>query len=73
VAVGLEDTEKDEQLSTALMGLASPVRIALLRQVRTPKILKEIKVYAPGATAGEEDRARILARQTVKENLERLV
>ncbi len=59
-----------DQLADALNALANSVRIQLLREVRTPKILKDIKVYAPVDAAG--DRGRPLSRQSVKDHLDRL-
>lgn len=60
----------DGPLIEALGALASPVRLALLRELRAPKTLREIDVRAP---AGPDQPARPLARQTIKEHLDRLV
>jgi DNA-binding transcriptional ArsR family regulator len=62
----------DDTLAAALVALGSPTRLALLRAVRAPKALREIDVRiadpaAPGAPP------RPLARQTVKEHLDRLL
>ncbi len=59
---------RDVTLAKALDALSSPTRLALLRALRAPKALAEIHV-----PAGEGDEDRPLARQTVKEHLEKLV
>lgn len=53
-------------LSTALGALGNPLRLRLLRQLRAPKVLRDV------ALASEED-GRPLARQTVTSHLDRLV
>src|SRR5688572_7469250 len=65
------EVERAAALTEALEVLASPARMYLLREVRVPKTLKEIKVRIPEKDAGGRD--RILARQSVKEHLDRLV
>lgn len=65
------EVERAAALTQALEVLASPARMYLLREVRVPKTLKEIKVRVPEKEAGGRD--RILARQSVKEHLDRLV
>lgn len=66
------DRDDDEQLAEALAAVASPVRLALLRTLREPRVLAEIEVPASGASAwGDAD--RLLSRQTVKTHLDRLV
>lgn len=62
---------RDAKLAEALAALANPVRLALLRQVRTPKALSEIRIRPMEVGPGGADRA--LARQTVKTHLDRLV
>lgn len=59
------------ELTQALEVLASPVRLSIVRQLREPKVLKEIEVTSSRAGPGSEDRP--LARQTVKEHLDGLV
>lgn len=56
----------DDLLAHALSALASPMRLQILRSLRTPRALGEIHVRAP------ED-GRIIARQTVREHLNRLI
>lgn len=60
----------DPKLSEALAALGNPVRLALLRQLRLPRALSEIRVSVRGEDGSPE---RLLARQTVKEHLDRLV
>ncbi len=62
---------KDERLSVALASLANPARISILRKLCTPRFLKDLEVYVP--SRDEPDHQRLLARQTVKEHLDRLV
>lgn len=66
-----ESPPDPEELTQALDTLASPVRLAIVRQLRTPKVLKEIEVTSSRSGPGSDDRP--LARQTVKEHLDRLV
>jgi hypothetical protein len=54
-----------EAFSDALQALGTPARIYLLRELRTPKTVTEVSLRLPGG--------RVLARQTVKEHLDRLV
>ncbi len=60
-----DTTDADANLSRILDALASPTRIAILRELRTPKTLSEIQVRTP-------DRTGALARQTVRQHLDRL-
>ncbi|MEA3190089.1 MAG: Inner rane component of cytoplasmic domain [Thermoplasmata archaeon] len=53
----------------ALRALATPARIRLLRELRTPRTVTQITLRGPETKAG----GRILARQTVKQHLDRLV
>lgn len=62
-----------DRLVAALAALASPVRLSLLRMIRTPKTLKEIKLRVPAEAEAGTPRDRVLSRQTVKEHLDRLV
>lgn len=55
----------DDRLSAALGALASPTRLQLLRALRRPRALAEIQIRAA-------DDARLLARQTVREHLNKL-
>lgn len=59
---------EDVPLSDALSALGSPTRLALMRAVRTPRTLREIEL---GSLDGGHERP--LARQTVREHLERLI
>ena len=61
-------TSQDGPLAEALSALGSPTRLALMRAVRAPRALREIEV---GTT--EEGKTRPLARQTVREHLDRLI
>lgn len=62
----------DSSLRAALEVLSSEARLKLLREVRTPKTLKEIKLRLPPESGPDRGAERYLARQTVKEHLERL-
>lgn len=66
-----QHTPQDERLAEALAALAYPVRIAMLRQLREPKALKEIRVAPASPGSGRADRP--MSRQAVKEHLETLV
>lgn len=57
-------------LTESLGALATPARIHLLRTIRTPKTVTEIKLRLPAEGEGLD---RLLARQTVKQHLDRLV
>lgn len=59
---------KDERLCEALAALANPLRLALVRKLRTPRPLGDIDLRA----ADGED-ARPLSRQGIKEHLTRLI
>lgn len=61
-------SDHDAELLEALAALAHPSRLRLIRALRTPKILQEIQVR--GESPAE---TRPLARQTVKEHLDRLL
>lgn len=61
----------EEQLADALAALSNPVRIALLRRLQKPKALREIEIEQP--PADRTGTARPLARQTVREHLEKLL
>lgn len=62
--------ESGHDFAAVLGALASPVRLALINHLRTPRTLKEIdvKVWDPDRKA-----QRPIARQTVKEHLDRLI
>ena len=64
-----ESAPRDAALARALGALASPVRIALLRQLQTPRVLREIEVKATDGDAS----ARNISRQAVREHLDRLM
>lgn len=61
----------DADLAQALAALGSPVRLAILRELREPKILKEIEVQPARDDEGRPDRA--LSRQAVKRHLEQML
>lgn len=63
----------DETLAKALEALASVVRIQILRAIRAPRTVTEIKVQANRESRHEGLQDRLVARQTVKEHLDRLV
>lgn len=67
-AMTVPDTP-DVRVAEALGALAHDVRVALLRELRTPKALREVEIRVREA----DGRERPLARQTVKEHLDRLV
>lgn len=58
----------EERLAETFATLGNPLRLALLRELRTPRALREIEVRGHRADAG-----RTVARQTVKEHLDRLL
>lgn len=58
----------DDRLVATLAALAHPVRMELLRQLRSPKAMRDLSVQ--GAAS---DRVRTLARQSVREHLDRLL
>lgn len=60
--------DPEERLAETFATLGSPLRLALLRQLRTPRALGEIEVRGHRPDAG-----RTVARQTVKEHLDRLL
>lgn len=60
----------DVALSTTLAALANPVRLALLRELRTPKTLGDIRVVSDEEPATPE---RPLSRQAVRQHLDRLL
>jgi DNA-binding transcriptional ArsR family regulator len=65
--------EHDARFADALSSLGSPVRIAILRQLRVPRTLREIEVRLAPQAEGPKGRARPLARQTIREHLDRLL
>ena len=60
--------DSDDALAVALNTLGSPVRLRMLRQLRSPKALREIEVAADRSVGG-----RTASRQTVREHLDRLM
>lgn len=64
-----EDAPRDATLAEALDALGSTTRLAVLRQLRSPKTLKEIRVRVDEDSPGPG----LLSRQGVKPHLERLV
>ncbi len=61
-------TPEDKRLADALSALSNPVRLTLIRQLRDPHVLKELKVSTPSS-----GRERPMSRQSVKEHLDRLI
>lgn len=61
---------QDDALARSLNALAHPSRLALLRQLRTPRTLREIQLRT-GAAA--DDVGRSISRQAVREHLDRLL
>jgi FHA domain-containing protein len=72
-----QGTPQDDALAEALAAVASSARIMLLRQMRTPKALREIELRTVGsrdpAPLRESGEPRTLSRQAVKTHLDRLV
>lgn len=60
---------QDEALSQSLQALAHPTRLALMRQLRTPRTLREISLRS----ATGDDAVRSISRQAIREHLERLL
>lgn len=61
---------QDDALSGALHALAHPSRLALIRQLRMPKTLREIQLRTAN---GADESARVISRQAVREHLDRLI
>lgn len=61
-------TPGDVSLSATLAALASPVRLAILRELRAPRTLSDIRVAAE-----DEEADRPLSRQAVRQHLDRLL
>lgn len=59
---------QDEALARSLTALAHPSRLALLRQLRIPKTLREITLRS-----STDDATRSISRQAVREHLDRLI
>ena len=62
---------QDLKLAEALAAVAHPTRLALLRQLRVPKALREIEVRGSGPSPQGHDQERTLARQTVRVHLDK--
>lgn len=60
---------QDDALSRSLNALAHPSRLALLRQLRTPKTLREIQLRSQAP----DEAGRSISRQAVREHLDRLI
>lgn len=58
---------RDEQLAKAMDALGNPVRVALLRELRSARPLGEIELRQ-----NKDGRSSILSRQAVREHLDRL-
>lgn len=63
---------QDHDVARAMEVLGSPVRLALLRHLRAPKTLSEIELRA-GIEDGQGSAVRPLARQTIRDHLDRLL
>lgn len=61
----------DDELAKALDALSNPVRLAILRALEEPRCLSQIGI-SPSGSARASGRGEILARQTVKQHLDRL-
>jgi hypothetical protein len=57
----------DETLAATFAALGSLPRLALLREIRVPRTLREIEIQG-----SRKDAERVVARQTVREHLDRL-
>lgn len=64
--------ERYDDLARQLEALASPTRLAILHQLRSPRLLSDIRVQ-PSLTRAGESPTRPLARQTVTHHVEQLV
>lgn len=62
----------DHSLARALDALSSPVRIAIVRALEEPRRLSEIDVDLPRTRRGAVLRGGVLARQTLKQHIDRL-
>lgn len=69
----MDEEAQDETLAQRFAALASPVRLAVLREVATPRTVTEIHVRPSAAGAGGGGADRNVSRQTVREHLDRLV
>lgn len=67
-----EDASNAAELAQLLEILASPVRLAILRALRTPRTLSELRVRAEQARGGLNP-DRYISRQGVREHLDRLI
>jgi DNA-binding transcriptional ArsR family regulator len=66
-----EPEPEDVALATLLGALSNPVRIAMLRVLRTPRTLSEIRVAPGDPPAGAEERA--MSRQSVRKHIDQLL
>lgn len=64
--------ERYDDLARQLEALASPTRLAILHQLRSPRLLSDIRVQ-PSLTRAGESPTRPLARQSVSHHVEQLV
>ncbi len=64
--------EREEALAALLESLANPTRLALLRQLRQPRILSEIRLRAEQPREGLNPE-RAMARQAVRRHLDYLL
>lgn len=69
------DADGDQRVAAAMGALAHPSRLAILREVRTPRVLADIKVRSSsnGRIHHGERQGRLLARQTVQQHLSSLL
>lgn len=64
-----QEQDPDVFLAEALGSLAHPARLAILRQLRTPRVLSEIHVESRGPGGAK----RAISRQAVREHLDKLL
>lgn len=62
--------DEANRMARDLESLGSPERLALLRTLRTPKVLSEIHLSGPTL---DRERRQLFARQTVRYHLDRLI
>lgn len=71
---GATSIDGDAAFAVALDALSNPVRLAIARALKEPRCLSEIVVVASdGLQPGARVRGSILARQTIKQHLNRLL
>lgn len=66
-------SKREQRLAQALAVIGSQVRLQLLRELRRPRTITEIRLNATEGSRGEGGAGRPLARQTVREHLDKLI